>query len=74
MTQHPENKKRAERAADTLCEYWARGDIGERERDLAVQDLLCDLRHYCDKHGLCLGDIDKNAHACYLDELEHPDL
>lgn len=31
-------------------------------------DLLTDLRHYCDEHGLCFGDCDRVAYVHYAEE------
>jgi len=33
-----------------------------------AKDALCDLRHYCNVHGLSFSDIDKKAHELYLQE------
>lgn len=35
-----------------------------------VSDILADLRHYCDQHGLDLGGLDSRAHRHYLAELD----
>jgi len=39
------------------------------ELDVALGDLLADLRHLCDVQELCLGDIDRRAQLRYLEEL-----
>jgi hypothetical protein len=44
------------------------GSIHEDQETL-VRDLLCNLRHLCDAEGICFGDIDKGAHAVYLEEI-----
>ncbi len=40
------------------------------EAETNVIDLLTDLRHYCDRERLCLGDLDRIAHGHYTAELE----
>jgi hypothetical protein len=47
--------------------YW---DMSDRDPTTIVRDMLADLRHYCDKHKLCFGDLDKVAHSYYQDELQ----
>jgi hypothetical protein len=39
------------------------------DRDEHALGLLIDLRHYCDRHGLCFGDIDGKAHDIYTNEI-----
>jgi hypothetical protein len=36
------------------------------EQDAA--ELLADLRHYCDAHGLAFHELDRKAHQFYLAE------
>ena len=36
---------------------------------LLLKDALCDLRHMCEVHGLSFVEIDKSAHALYVEEL-----
>ncbi len=42
---------------------------GGLDRDDHVLGLLIDLRHYCDRWGLCFGDIDDRAHDAYTHEV-----
>ncbi len=42
---------------------------GGLDRDDRVLGLLIDLRHYCDRWGLCFGDIDDRAHDVYTHEV-----
>lgn len=69
MTQHPDNVKRGERAAVALKTYTDRQDGLD-----CVRDLLADLRHYCDTHGINYGDEDDLAHENYLSEVNDPTL
>lgn len=39
------------------------------DRDDHVLGILVDLRHYCDRWGLCFGDIDHNAQLAYESEI-----
>jgi len=43
--------QRAERAASALRAYAKEGGEEELEEH-HLRDLLCDLQHYCDKHGI----------------------
>ncbi len=36
--------------------------------ELAVAEILADLRHYCDAHGLAYHELDRKAHGFYLAE------
>ena len=67
---NPENSARAERALFALRSYLrAKGEEFARE-DLYVDitDLLADLRHLCEAHELCFGDLDRMAYAHYSAE------
>ncbi len=44
-------------------------DLEEADPCAAVTDILTDLRHYCDRHELDLGELDRLAHSHYLAEL-----
>jgi hypothetical protein len=35
--------------------------------DIAITDILQDLRHYCDSKGLAFDKLDAAAHDCYLE-------
>jgi hypothetical protein len=37
------------------------------EQDAA--EILADLRHYCDAHGLAFHELDRKAHGFYLAEV-----
>jgi hypothetical protein len=39
------------------------------ELDVALADLLANLRHLCDDRNLCFADADRRAHRNYLEEL-----
>jgi len=55
------NKERVKRAESALMAAY-----GE---EMAVRDLLADLRHYCDAHKLDYGAEDKSAYGHYLAEI-----
>ena len=64
------NGVRASAAGFALKSHaWAKGDGTE---DASLIDLLTDLRHYCDAHGLGFADADRLAHQHYLAELVLP--
>lgn len=65
MTQHPDNVKRGERAKLALMTYF---------EEMELRDLLTDLRHYCDTHGIDFSKEDRIAHDNYLSEIEDPTL
>jgi len=44
------------------------------EPDTVVKDMLADLRHYCDEHGLDFAELDKKAHTYYRDEVHEDGL
>ena len=60
----PRAKECAARAAEALYLYIEAGD-----EECAVRDLLADLRHYCDMHGISFGDEDRCAYRNYVEEL-----
>jgi hypothetical protein len=37
--------------------------------DLAITDILQDLRHYCDSKGLAFHELDAAAHEYYLEDV-----
>lgn len=49
----------AARAVDTFAQ--ATGLDISIERDTAVKDLLCNLRHYCSAYGLDYNELDADA-------------
>ena len=44
-------------------------DTGADTPDAKLRDMLGDLRHYADKHGLDFAVEDASAHDVYLEEL-----
>lgn len=44
------------------------GSVNRVPDDLAIANILADLRHYCDCRGLAFGKLQKTAHALYLEE------
>jgi hypothetical protein len=38
--------------------------------DLAISDMLQDLRHYCDSKGLAFDERDTRAYECYLEDVK----
>lgn len=67
-----QNKETARRAKLTAAVIGLRAEMGgqhiEHERDDIVADLLADLRHYCDAHGLDFADLDRRAYGNYTAE------
>ena len=64
-----ENQFRAERilCAATAVEAY----IDNREDPAAIAaDMLADLRHFCDLHGLPFEEMNTRGHEAYLDETE----
>ena len=45
------------------------GDAHTTEEE-DVTDFLTDLRHFCDRAGLALGELDRIAQSHYVAELE----
>lgn len=64
-----ENKARAERILCAATAVEAYRDNKDNPATLAA-DLLADLRHFCDLHGLPFHEMNADAHEVYLDELE----
>lgn len=64
------NPQRAKRAHGALADYYEVNRIrpAKWERPQAVGDLLADLRHYCDKHGLDFTDLDRQGLNHYTAE------
>lgn len=59
------NPRRAKRFAQAIRHY----GIITLGADSLI-DMLTDARHWCDRHGLCYGDLDRIAHKHYLAEIE----
>lgn len=66
MTYREHAHNRAERAME------AAGTSGDPESDLA--DMLANLRHFADKHGLDFADADRRAYGYYTEESSDPDF
>jgi hypothetical protein len=66
-----ENQIRAERI---LCAATAVEAYNDNKDDPATiaADLLADLRHFCDLHGLPFEEMDTRGREAYLDEIEEP--
>jgi dihydroorotase len=47
------------------------GSVASVSDDLAITNILSDLRHYCDSKGLAFKKLDKAARALYLEEKAH---
>jgi len=63
MHYHDKSVKKIQECAD---EFYLSSD---NDPATIVRDMLADLRHYCDEHRLCLGDLDRVAHEYYQEEL-----
>jgi len=55
-------------AGAALIEAMVGQDIDFKEDKEVVIDLLVDLRHFCDAHGLDFGACDSMAYIHYLEE------
>jgi hypothetical protein len=66
-----ENQIRAERI---LCAATAVEAYNDNRDDPAtlVADLLADLRHFCDLHGLMFDEMNARGQWAYLNEIEEP--
>ena len=70
---HPENQFRAERILCAATAVKAYRDNMEEPDQLAA-DLLADLRHFCDLHGLSFDDVSQRGQSAYSEEIEEPQL
>ena len=68
---HPENQTRAERILCAATAVEAYRDNMEDPAAIAA-DMLADLRHFCDLHGLPFEEMNTRGHEAYLDETEEP--
>ena len=68
-TLQEENEIRAVRitCAATAVEAYA-DNIGEP--DLFAADMLADLRHFCDLHGLSFDDVNARGASAYAEETQ----
>lgn len=64
------NKERAKRIAETL-EFYKRTQLGEQGPvdDECLNDLLTDIRHYCDLQRYDFAEHDRTAYGHYITEL-----
>jgi hypothetical protein len=46
------------------------GSVARVSDDLAITDILADLRHYCDHRGLAFDRLDGAAHTQYLEDAD----
>ena len=60
------NRWRADRAANAIEAYW--GEQGSEEPETKLKDLLNDLLHWCDGHGIDLYDVLERARQSYWEE------
>lgn len=58
-----ENDKRSKRCAAAIRSY---NDEWDEKSNLI--DFLADARHWCDRNGLCFGELDRVAHQHYAAE------
>jgi hypothetical protein len=66
-----ENQTRASRiicAAAAVKAY--RDNI--KEPDQLAADILADLRHFCDSHGLSFDDVNQRGESAYMEEIQEP--
>lgn len=64
------NEKRADWAHVAVVSFAEETGLNvRRERELVVKDLLCDLRHYCDRHGLNYTNLYDLAYDSYRAEI-----
>ena len=65
------NGQRAAAAAEAVRAFRQRvGQFNDPDVHLSVQDLLCDLMHYCDIMKLDFDELLENARGHYKEELE----
>jgi hypothetical protein len=46
------------------------GSVARVSDELAIRDILADLRHYCDCTGLVFEKLDRAAYALYLEDTD----
>ena len=64
-----ENKARAERILCAATAVEAYNDVKDDPATLAA-DLLADMRHFCDLHGLNFDEMNALGQWAYLNEIE----
>lgn len=65
--EEPTIKDRADKVEAVFSYFY---DFERDDPKTPVVDILADLRHFCDRHCLDLGDLDNMAHSHYLAEIE----
>jgi hypothetical protein len=58
---------RVELVERILKKHYGTDFMIDPEQDAA--EILADLRHYCDAHGLAYHELDRKAHGFYLAEV-----
>jgi hypothetical protein len=66
---NPENQARAERILCAAAAVEAYNENKDEPETIAA-DMLADLRHYCDAHGLDFADCDRRGQDHYTNEQE----
>lgn len=63
-----------EKALDRAERAIAAAGASEDDPESDLADMLANLRHYADKHGLDFGAVDGRAYRYYADEIADPDF
>ena len=64
------NKERADRVERALILYRVIYGDSHKSDEEDVIDFLTDLRHFCGRAKMALGELDRIAHSHYVAELE----
>lgn len=64
------NEDRANTAKNAVDLFAAETGITEEENDTQIKDLLCNLRHLCDKSELDFDELADSSYRTYLDEVQ----
>ena len=64
-----ENKTRANRILCAALSVDAYSEIKDDPATVAA-DMLADLRHFCDLHGLHFDDVNQRGESAYMEEIE----
>ena len=74
MAQTEGNMRRADKIAELQSRYEPNCAITNSESaECYVTDLLADIRHYCDQHGVKFARADKAAYQHYSEEAQEND-
>jgi len=71
MRQPRINRERAERADRAMK---AQGYETPEDRQSAIADILCDLRHLCDRHDYDFAELDRRGYSNYAAEVQPDDI